>query len=276
MSAFLPGAAIEVVRERPGRGRPRCALLDFDGTVSLLRQGWPEVMMPMMVEQLRAAPRAEPAAAVEELVRDFVERSTGRMTILQMEWLAAEVAGRGGPRREPLEYKREYLRRLEARIRGRLEALESGRLPPEAMLVPGAREFLELLAARGAVLCCASGTDQPDVLREARLLGVADLFAGGIRGAEENSRECSKQAVIRGLLAEGGLRGPELLVVGDGYVEIEEGRAAGALCLGAATDEAARAGVDQRKRARLIAAGADLIVPDFRQARRLVAWLFGE
>ena len=46
---------LEVVRERADRGRLRAALLDFDGTLSLVRQGWQDVMIPMMVEVLRQA-----------------------------------------------------------------------------------------------------------------------------------------------------------------------------------------------------------------------------
>ena len=50
--SFLPGTSIEIIREPAGRGRYRHALFDFDGTVSLIREGWPEVMCPMMVEIL--------------------------------------------------------------------------------------------------------------------------------------------------------------------------------------------------------------------------------
>ena len=32
------------------------ALFDFDGTLSLIRQGWPEVMIPMFVEMLPRLP----------------------------------------------------------------------------------------------------------------------------------------------------------------------------------------------------------------------------
>ena len=36
------------------RPRPQIShvLFDFDGTLSLIRQGWPEVMVPMFVEML--------------------------------------------------------------------------------------------------------------------------------------------------------------------------------------------------------------------------------
>ena len=38
---------------RPGISH---VLFDFDGTLSLIRQGWPEVMVPMFVEMLLSLP----------------------------------------------------------------------------------------------------------------------------------------------------------------------------------------------------------------------------
>ena len=47
---FLPGAGIEIIRELDPREPPRHVLFDFDGTLSLIREGWMDVMVPMMVE----------------------------------------------------------------------------------------------------------------------------------------------------------------------------------------------------------------------------------
>ena len=44
---------IEILRPDLPRGRFRSVLFDFDGTLSLIREGWPQVMIPMMVEVLR-------------------------------------------------------------------------------------------------------------------------------------------------------------------------------------------------------------------------------
>jgi len=272
----LPGTSIEIVRERADRGQVRHALLDFDGTLSLLREGWQAVMVPLMVEKLRETPAGRNDPDIETTVRNYVAASTGRQTIYQMVWLAGEVARRGGEARDPQEYKKEYLRRLGERIRGRREAAESGAASPESFLVAGARAFVEGLRARGATLYCASGTDGPDVLREAALLDMARYFEGRIWGAQPDYETFSKKMVVERIIAVNKLSGPELLVVGDGFVEIEEGRAAGGLTLGAATDEAERAGIDEAKRERLIAAGADMIIPDFREGERVLAYLWNE
>jgi phosphoglycolate phosphatase-like HAD superfamily hydrolase len=283
-AAFLPGTAIEMVRERAGRGRLAHALFDFDGTISLLRQGWQEVMIPLMVEVLAATPRGRDEPGLAAAVDGYIAESTGLQTIYQMIWLADQVAARGGARRDPEAYKAEYLRRLAERLRARLAELESGRAAPERFLVPGAAEFLARLVARGVKLHCASGTDQPDVQREAGLLGVAGLFEGRVWGARSDYRAWSKKLVVESIIAEGKLGGPELAVAGDGFVEIEEARAAGALAVAVATDEpallefrsgrrAAPPGPDAWKRQRLIRAGADLVVPDFRDGPELARWL---
>ena len=45
--------AFEVIQPNVRRGPYLAALFDFDGTLSLIREGWPRVMIGMMVELLR-------------------------------------------------------------------------------------------------------------------------------------------------------------------------------------------------------------------------------
>src|SRR5438046_7333302 len=92
---------IEILREVP-RGRFRSALFDFDGTLSLIREGWPQVMIPMMAEVLRQTGTKETDAQLHAAVEDFVMRLNGRQTIYQMMQLADEVSRRGGTPLEPL------------------------------------------------------------------------------------------------------------------------------------------------------------------------------
>ena len=93
-------------------------LFDFDGTISLIRQGWPEVMVPMFAEVLPAIP-GESEEARRKLCFEDIMRLNGKQTIYQMIQLAERIKERGGTPRDPLEYKHEYLRRLEERIRDR-------------------------------------------------------------------------------------------------------------------------------------------------------------
>src|ERR1051325_2575290 len=95
---------IEILRADFPRGRFRFVLFDFDGTLSLIREGWPQVMIPMMVDVLKATGTAEHEAALTAHVEEFVMRLNGRQTIYQMMQLAEEVTKRGGRPLEPLAY----------------------------------------------------------------------------------------------------------------------------------------------------------------------------
>jgi phosphoglycolate phosphatase-like HAD superfamily hydrolase len=166
-----------------------------------------------------------------------------------------------------------YLDRLWERIKGRVAGLKDGGIDPEGMMVPGVVPMLESLRGRGVACYLASGTDQVYVTDEAAALGVSRYFAG-IHGAVDDYRNYSKKMVIERILGENRLSGPELAAFGDGYVEISDTKAAGGIAVGVASDEAARRGINEWKRDRLIGAGADLIVPDFREHGPLTAYLF--
>ncbi len=271
-----PPTDLELVRTDFPRGRFRAVLFDFDGTLSLIREGWPQVMVPMMVEVLQKTPTSETAEELHAKVEEFVMRLNGRQTIYQMIQLAEEVRQRGGQPRDPLEYKHEYHARLMQRIQHRIEALASGQATPSEWTVPGSRELLEHLSRRGAVLYLASGTDLKFVQQEAELLGLTRYFGDRIFGALDDYWNFSKKLVIERMIREAGVAGPELLGFGDGFVEIEEIKRVGGVAIGVASDEARRQGVNEWKRRRLIQAGADAIIPNYRHAAELVSWLWAE
>src|SRR5215472_141354 len=174
---------IEVLHPDLPRGRFRSVLFDFDGTLSLIREGWPQVMIPMMVEELRRTGTKESDADLHAAVEEFVMRLIGRQTIYQMMQLADEVRRRGGEPLEPLAYKHRYHDLLMERIQGRLHALSSGAVRPEDWTVPGSHAFLDDLRRRGLSLYLASGTDLKYVRREAELLGLAPYFGKHVYGA---------------------------------------------------------------------------------------------
>jgi len=243
----------------------RCAILDFDGTLSLIREGWQQVMIPYFVEVLRNTPLGKDAdpGELERETRDFVDFLTGKQTIYQCLQLAEEVQKRGGVAEEPIQYKHEYHRRLEQRIAGRIADMEKG-CDPKEHLVPGSCELLEMLRRHGITLYLASGTDEKYVKQEAALLQLTDYFNGGIYGAQDDYKKFSKAIVIQKIIADNNLVGTELIGFGDGYVEIENVKAVGGFAVGVASDETNRAGIDVWKRDRLIKAGADVIISDYR------------
>ena len=251
---------IEILREPAGGYR--CALFDFDGTVSLIRAGWQQVMVPYFCEELAAAAPGEDPAAIRAEVCGFVDALTGKQTIYQCMALADAVSRRGKTPEPAGAYKAEYLRRLDAYTAHRKRALAAGEKTPEALSVPGALAFLRALGDAGIRRFLASGTDEADVKKEAALLGAADLFDGGIYGARDDLTDCSKEAVIRRLLREERLSPAALLGFGDGMVEIGLISGAGGYAVGVTIDEL-HGGEDAEKRARLLRAGAAMLIPDF-------------
>ena len=265
---------IEEVRPGFARGAFRSAIFDFDGTISLIREGWQQVMVPYFIEVLRDTPGGRDEAGVESVVRDFVDFLTGKQTIYQCIRLAEEVEQRGGKPLDPLEYKKEYSRRLLVRIDDRLAGLRGGKLDPATLRVPGSMRFLTKLRERGVKLYLASGTDIEYVRDEVRLLKLESLFEGGIYGALDSFKDFSKAMIISQMIRENDLHGSELVGFGDGYVEIENTCEVGGFAVGMATDEVRREGIDEWKRGRLIAAGAHIICPDFSDPDALVGYLF--
>jgi phosphoglycolate phosphatase-like HAD superfamily hydrolase len=273
--AFLPKTSIEIIRQPSGRNPPRHVLFDFDGTLSLIREGWMDVMVPLMVEVLAATGTEESPDQLAAIARDFVTELTGKQTVYQMIRLAEEVRKRGGTPEEPSVYKNVYHDRLMERIAGRREALRSGRASPRDMLVPYSLELLDELRRRGVALYVASGTDEHYVIEEVRLLGLDEYFGQHVYGALADYRSFSKAMVIERILKENRVEGELLLGFGDGYVEIQNIKAVGGLAVAVASDEAGRSGKpDPWKRDRLVGAGADLVIPDFHDYGPLAAYLW--
>jgi len=254
-------------------GAVRHVLFDFDGTLSVLRQGWEPVMEQVMLEAICAATR--PSQEIIAEVREYIDRSTGQLTILQMQWLAGKVRIYG-LEKNPLSasaYKKIYLRALMVSVSVRLQALENGSAPARDYLIEGSLDFIGGLAGKGVKLYVASGSDHAGVLREATALGISNYFQGGIYGALDASEANGKERVIQRILDDHRLAGNELLVVGDGPVEIIEGRQRGAISLGVASDEVIHHGWNAHKIERLTRAGADLLVSDFAQSAELIQLL---
>ena len=281
LARHVPNTAIEVVTGRRPAERLRHAIFDHDGTISVLRQGWEKIMEPMMVAAILGTRGAavDPAtrARIVAAVRRFIDRTTGVQTLAQMKGLVDLVREFGlvppADVRDEFAYKAVYNQELLALVRQRVAQLRRGELAPEDWQIKGARHLLERLHAAGVSLYLASGTDEADARAEAQVLGYAHLFTGGIFGAVGDLRVEAKREVLARIIRASGARGGEIVVIGDGPVELREARRRAAFAVGVASDEVRRHGLNLPKRTRLIRAGADLIVPDFCQADALLAHL---
>jgi phosphoglycolate phosphatase-like HAD superfamily hydrolase len=273
---LLVEEGLEVIRPDLPRGRFRVAVFDFDGTLSLLRGGWMGIMVSMMLDVLRQTSTEESDEQLRETIEDFVMRNNGRPTIYQMLALVEQVEQRGAEP-EPVEvYLDRYHEKLLARVRERVREVQSGLAPPERWVVPGSHVLLKGLRKRGVHLILASGTEVVHVRQEADLLQLTEWFEDRVYGPGEEATEFSKARVIDQAVAEHGLRAGELVAFGDGPVEIAEARRVGGVAVAVASDEVRREGVNEWKRDRLIAAGADLVVPHYRDHERLLRYLFAE
>jgi len=272
---FLPGTQIEIVNDKVELGRFKHVLFDFDGTISLLREGWQGIMGPVCVEMICGD--HSPTPEIEREVAEMIDETTGIQTIYQMQRLVEMVRAHGlVPEEKILDaygYKKVYNDRLMVPVRERLARLESGALTLEAATVRGAHEFLRLMSERGVAMYVFSGTDREDVRNEAEKVGAAGYFKE-IWGAVPSIEEYSKEKVIKEIIAQHHLHGTEVLAIGDGPVELRNVKEQGGVALGVASNEVKGQDWDESKRRRLLRAGADILVPDFREARALVDYLF--
>jgi phosphoglycolate phosphatase len=269
----MPDPDFEILRTDLPRGRYRAVLFDFDGTLSLLREGWSTVMVDLMVEALVRTGATEPQAELAVLVEEFVMALNGRPAIFQMARLVEEIRARGGSPLLPADYLREYDERLLRVVGERVREVREGRARPERWAVPGGHTTLTALWTRGLKLYLASGTHLRHVRHEADLLELSPFFGREIYAPDGDDTAFSKRTVIARILAENRIRGEELLSFGDGVVETEEVRRVGGTAVAVASD--LEPGVVNRpKRDRLIAAGADVVIPDYQGNQALLRWLF--
>jgi len=202
---------IETLRPGANALNARVALFDFDGTLSLIRSGWVEEMVPMMVEILAGLKTGESEAELTAIVLEYVGRLTGRQTIYQMIEFAEQIANRGGKPEEPVVYKHMYLDRLMGKIKTRIEDLETGRISPDTWMVPGSVQLLEGLKDRGIKMYLASGTDDKYVKHEAMILGLAPYFGTHMYGALDDYKSFSKAILIKQIIDSAENRGDEFV-----------------------------------------------------------------
>ncbi len=255
---------MELLNKEIPKKAVKALLFDFDGTISTLRCGWEKTMRALMLEYVDAGTEKE------KLIDDYINESTGIQTIYQMQWLA-EHSYKDQPK-DPWWYKDEYNRMLMEEVGRRRDSLLNDTEQTDTYLMKGAVEFLKEMKRLGIKMYVASGTDHPDVMKEAEALGVLKYF-DEIAGAPVREASCSKEAVLKRLIGGYGLAGDEVAVIGDGKVEIALGKSIGARTLGLATDEVHRCGVNPVKRERLIKAGADVIEGDFTDMTALKTFL---
>lgn len=251
----------------------KVAMIDFDGTLSLLREGWDQVMIPMMVEEL--LPLQGTSETLDNLtakVTEWVLKLNGQPTIMQMQALVDEVALRQGTPATASQYKVRYLERLLATVNQRKQQILNSR-QADAWMVPGSREMLNQLKVRQIPMLLASGTDLRDLHSESELLGLVEYFTEGIAGPESDASSFSKAKACDDMLSRQKAPGSSLLNIGDGYVETRLTKDRGGLAIGIAYDHDKPGQYNPWRKEQLLRAGVDIILPDLQQSDLLLKWL---
>jgi phosphoglycolate phosphatase len=249
-------------------------VFDFDGTLSWVRHGWPELMFAVFRKYLPVV-TGETDAQTQAVLDEIVFGLNGRPTVVQMQRFAEVVIERGGPKYDAATLREEFQDMLDLDISARLAQIRGGEAPPDAFVVHAGRALLGHLRRAGLTLIILSSTVEHRVKEEAEALGLTEFFGRHIYGSPVNPAGYLKKDVFERLMREEGITGENLLSFGDGPVEIISTKELGGLAIAVCSDEAVNGSgiMDAFKRRQLLDAGADAVIPDFRDAAALVDYL---
>jgi rfaE bifunctional protein kinase chain/domain len=281
-ATYLGNSEIEIISKLPGKPDIRHAIFDNDGTISTLREGWELIMAPMMVKAILGESYSDADESLYrkmvDIVEEYIDKTTGIQTLVQMKGLVSLIRESGFVEEDKIldefGYKEIYNEELLLMVNKRIEKLKRGEITTEDLTMKGAVPFLQTLFDAGIKLYLASGTDVEDVKREAEVLGYAHLFEGRIYGAVGDVNHEAKKIVLDSILDSlGDSISGRVVTFGDGPVELRETHKRGGITVGVASNELRRFGLNEKKRTRLIKAGADNIVPDFSAYNDLIRLL---
>lgn len=270
-----PATSIELLPGFTPRPEISNVVFDFDGTLSVLRQGWQNTILEMFQELLPPV-EGEDASALENELFTEILSFNGRQPIHQMRAFSDRVRQRGGDAQTGEQYLTEYAGRLRIGINQRIARVESGVAAPDEYVVFGARVVLDWLTERGLRLTLLSGTNEEFVRQELDLLGLTQYFNAGIYGGTKDPAGFSKEAVYERVMRGENISAKNLMSVGDGPVEIRCNRDLGGLAIAVASAELDNGSgrVHEAKRSLLVAAGADVVIPDYRDGLELMKLIF--
>ena len=277
---YLPDREIEIINEWKEKLDIKYAIFDHDGTISTLREGWEHIMAPIMIKAILGENYKDTGIdiykKVKERVNEYIDKTTGIQTLAQMKGLVDIIREFGFVSEnnilDEFGYKKIFNDELLEMVNNRERKFTNGELSIEDLTIKNAIPFIKKLHETGIKMYLASGTDEKDVKAEACKLGYDHLFEGRIFGSVGDIKIEAKQVVLNRILDKiGSEASTKIITFGDGPVEIRETHKRGGLTVGLATNELRRYGLNIQKRARLIKAGADIVIPDFSQFSKLLA-----
>jgi len=271
---LIDGTDIEIIRPFDGSDI-RAALFDFDGTLSKERDGWIDIMLSCNSDELVQSGAYENKREAMIWAAHDIAATIGIPTYMQMKRLAEHIMEKEGGSLGPREYKSRYTTQLGEFVARKHESFDGIDLR-----VQGSINLLEQLSANERLrdeIYIASGTDIEPIRNSVELLGYSRFFGDRIvaAGSSDDPEQCAKQTVIGQLIGEKGLQPGQLLTFGDGFPEILHTYNAGGVCVGVLTPDLCSDGFRniftlERKKARLVNAGAHIIVKNFSYAGALL------
>ncbi len=242
--------------------RFRVVVFDFDGTLSLLREDWPRIMISQMCTELLKQGSTEEPQALYQRVEHAIMGLNGKPTFVQMQWLVEQVELISGKPETTQVYRDRYLAELLAGVQPRRDVISSGKVTPETWQVPRAGAFLKSLQNQGLKLVLASGSDRDAVELESGLLQVRSFFGDELHAPFQGDPTFTKRGVIESLIQQG-FKGPEILGFGDGVVETQEVKRVGGVAIGVASNQENPQTINEWKKDQLLGAGADAIIANY-------------
>jgi len=270
-----PQLDIELLPSFTPRPKATHVVFDFDGTLSWIRHGWPEMMQTVMGPRFPLQAN-ETTEDIRAHLFNEMYRFNGQPTPLFMAEMARQISDRGGTA-DPDELLTSFITPLDEMANERHRRLRTGETPPDELIVHGGRALLEHLHTRGLKTLILSGNPHTQISQEAELLDLTRYCNDRVQG-HVHAENFSKQTVLEEWMAEDGFTGEHLIMFGDGAAEIKATRDLGGLSIGVCSDEVVNGSgvVDQRKRDILLPAGADAIIADYRDPELLTQTVLGQ
>jgi phosphoglycolate phosphatase-like HAD superfamily hydrolase len=250
-------------------------IFDFDGTLSWIRHGWPEIMQQVMGPRFPLK-EGETKEDIREYLFREMYRFNGQPTPLFMEEMAVEIQSRSREA-DPDEMFQAFLAVLNKKALARHENIRSEKFPPDDYVVYGGRAFIETLIGAGLKVIILSGNPHDQVNEEADLLDLSRYCGGHVYG-HTHAENFSKQSIMEKLMDDEGFSGENLIAIGDGVAEIKAAKALGGLAVAICSDEDINGSgvIDENKLPILLDGGADCVIADYRKPDNLLNLLTGK
>jgi len=234
------------------------AIVDWDGTISLLREGWNKVMKDYIANYISLNPQKKDLLWAE----NFIKETMGENTVDQMLGMMAK-AHENGVKNMPIDQKKrknlaekqriKYRKSLEEKMRSK--RIKRAKVHPGEFINKGIKKFLQELKKRNVKIFVISGSEQKErggIEEEVEILKLKHYFEK-VFGYNGQIHPYTKENALKWIIKKYKIKNPlQILVVGDGPKEIKTGRDFGTITIGLVSNNLSKKN--------LLKSGADYIV----------------